>query len=611
MRTNNYPTLYGVILATFLTGHSLGGQSLDILHDPQAVRQKMDSIIRLHQSEYQVTGTTYAIVRKDRILAINGIGLADIHADRPMDAEKTTFMLGSLSKLIVVTAVMQLVESGQLDLDEDIGSYVQGLEVPKATLRHLLTHTAGLEEKTFDRLRLEEDRFMSLEAYLQKEMPTQIFPAGSLAAYSNHGMALAGLIVEQASGQAFEDYVVQNIFQPLEMKSASFRLNQKSKSDLATPYLIRNGKPVDTHLEYVQTIPASMLIGSARDMAHFMMAHLNGGFFKHKSILREETMALLQKRHYSAHPDMDGRALGFFEKTFLGKKGLTHGNTRNGFISYIHLIPEDSLGIFVTINGGNQGFRTKVIYEFLKAIYPPATSESPNFMQPVDLKQYAGTYASTRRNATTIERIFHQVFLDRSITVTTRGDTALFVPNSVVKMEKPGLFSNLSGTVRISFSNENGALTLHLPGRSDAYQVIPWYGQRAFTIFALGTPVMTFIVIALVRLIRLFNRKRATLYRVDHRWWAFCASGLLFLISFFGSMVLIAENIQYGIPVYFYLIFLLPICSILLFIAAVGLTVYQWKELKTIARWRYGYMTIVGLLFLWQMYYWNFIGFEF
>lgn len=611
MRTIKHPTVYFTTLAFLLSLPLLNGQSLSILDNPEIVQQKMDSIIQVYQSAYKVTGTTYAIVRKDQILAENGFGLADIQSGRPMDAQNTTFMLGSLSKLIVATAVMQLVEQGRLDLDEDVNSYLNALEVPKLTLRQLLTHTAGFEERTFSRLRLNEDDFLPLKEYLKKRMPRQIFPAGSLGAYSNHGMALAGLVVQEVSGQLFEDYVEQHIFSPLGMDNASFRLNEESKKQLATPYLIKKGQAVKTHYEYVQTIPASMLIGSARDMAHFMMAHLNGGLLSSNRILKEETLNMLHKRQYSSHPQMEGRALGFFEKTFHGKRGLTHGNNRNGFISFVHLIPEDSLGIFVTINGGVGSFRTKVIDEFLNTLYPEITSKAPDFMEMNSYRHFAGTYFNTRRNETSIERIFHQVVLERSIKVTALGDMALYLPNAVFKMEKPGLFSNPSGNFKVAFSDENGVHTLHLPGRSDAYQKIPWYGQRGFTAFALGTSFLTFLVMALIRFVRIFKQKKKKSNSADPYWWAFAATGLVFIISFFGSMAIVAENIQYGLPFYYYLIFLLPILSILFFVLALFRTFSHWKELKTMTRRANGYLILVGLLFLWEMYYWNFLGFQF
>lgn len=609
--TINHPTFSLTTLAFLLVLNFGNGQSLKLLNNPETVQQKMDSIIQVYQSEYKVTGTTYAIVRKDQILAENGMGLANIQSGQAMDAEKTTFMLGSLSKLIVATAVMQLVEKGQLELDEDVNIYLNSVKVPPLTLRQLLTHTAGFEEKTFGRLRLEEKNFLSLEEYLKKRMPAQIFPAGSLGAYSNHGMALAGLIVQEVSGQLFEDYVEKNIFLPLGMNNASFRLNEESKPNLATPYLIQKGEPVKTHYQYVQTIPASMFIGSAHDMAHFMMAHLNGGILNKNRMLNRETLSTLHQRQYSGHPEINGRALGFFEKTYRGKRGLTHGNNRNGFHSYIHLIPEDSIGIFVTINGGIGSFRTKVINEFLNALYPPVQAKTPDFIELGNFQKFAGTYLNTRRNETSIERIFHQVVLDRSIKVTALGDTALFLPNEVFKMEKPSLFSNPTGTFKVAFSDENGVHTLHLPGRSDAFQKIPWYGQKEFTAFALGISLLTFITIALIRLINIFKRKKKKSNPIGNYWWAFSATGLLFIISFLGSMAIIAENIQYGIPFYFYLIFLLPILSILFFILALLQTFSQWKNLRIMTRWSHGYLILIGLLFLWQMYYWNFIGFEF
>ncbi len=571
----------------------------------------MDSIILSHQSEYNVTGATYAIVKGEKLLAMNHIGLADLENKLPMDAEHTTFMLGSLSKLVVATAVMQMVERGQLNLDTDVNDYLKTIEVPAVSLRQLLTHTAGFEERTFARLRLEEKDFISLNDYLSKRMPNQIFPAGKVAAYSNHGVALAGLVVEEISGLSFEEFVQQNIFGPLDMQNSTFILNEQSKTRLAKPYQIQKGQAIPTHFEYVQTIPASMLIGSARDMAHFMMAHVNGGTLNGKQILKKETIDTLQKRHFSGHPSIYGRALGFFEREFRGMRGLTHGNNRNGFISYIHLIPEDSLGVFVTINGGQSAFRNIVINEFFRMIYPVKEKPSPSFQKLGNARKFAGTYLRTRRNDTSIERIFYQVVLGNEVKVKALKDTALFLFNEPYKVVEPGLLGNPAGSFHVAFSKINGVPTLHLPGRADAFQKVSWYGQKGFTFFSLGLSTLTFIIILIGGLIRLFFKKKRKEASPFKYWRAFAGSGLLFIVTFFGSIAIIGANIQYGIPTFFYLIFLLPILSIIFFVIAGLGSLKAWMDLGKMGRVKHGLLIAIGLIFVWQLYYWNFIGFSF
>lgn len=613
MSTKNHPAVKFVFFFFFflLLPLIVSSQTDDRLSNDW-FQTKMDSIIEANQAEYLVPGVTYAIVKGKQIAALNGMGLADLDTNRPMDPVQTRFMLGSLSKLIVATAVMQMVEAGQVDLDRDVNEYLSDIKVPAVSLRQLLTHTAGFEERTFARLRLKAKNFLPLKTYLEQRMPEQIFPVAKVGAYSNHGVALAGLIVQEMSGQPFEQYTEEKIFSPLGMKNTSFSIDPLMDKDLATPYLVREGQLVPTHYEYVQTAPASMMIGTAMDMARFMISQLNGGVYIDEQILSRESVDTLQKQHFSASPNMDGRALGFFEYTYRGRRALTHGNTRNGFVSYLFLIPEDSLGIFVTMNGGSGSFRTKVIDELLDQIYPQVR-EHPEFIKPEGgLGKYTGTYLSARRNETTIERIFHQVFLGNEVKVEALADTALFLFNQVYKMERSGNFSNPEGSFRIVFEElEDGQMVLHLPGRSDALVRLPWYGQKGFTALALGVTLFTFLLILLGRGLKSLFKKKNGRFLMDNSWIWLSVSGILFFALFIGSVLQIREGMQYGVPVFFYLIFGLPFLSILFYLLGGFRSFSKWQEMGKTQKILHLFLLVVGAIFLWELYYWNLIGFYF
>jgi CubicO group peptidase (beta-lactamase class C family) len=103
--------------------------------------------------DYEIPGATVSVVNDERILVAEGYGQADVEADEPVSAEKTLFKVASVSKLFTATAVMQLAEEGKVDLDEDVNAYLDNVRVPDTypgepiTMRHLLTHTAGFEER--------------------------------------------------------------------------------------------------------------------------------------------------------------------------------------------------------------------------------------------------------------------------------------------------------------------------------------------------------------------------------------------------------------------------------------------------------------------------------
>ena len=86
-----------------------------------------------------------------------------------------------------------------------------------------MTHTSGFEDRTEGLLVISPAKMLSLEKYLKQHMPVRIFPAGKVLAYSNYGTSLAGYIVEKISGQSFEEYIDQNIFNPLKMEYSTFQ----------------------------------------------------------------------------------------------------------------------------------------------------------------------------------------------------------------------------------------------------------------------------------------------------------------------------------------------------------------------------------------------------
>ncbi len=155
-------------------------------------------------SRGDIAGLVISVVRDGVVLFEKGFGWADVAGRVPMDPETTVIRVASISKSFTATAVLQLVEQGKLDLDRDVNDYLDFV-IPPAfgapiTLRHLLTHTAGFEETAYP-------RFVPpapLRQHLLR-IPERIYPPGTIPAYSNYGLHLAGYLVERASGQSIAD----------------------------------------------------------------------------------------------------------------------------------------------------------------------------------------------------------------------------------------------------------------------------------------------------------------------------------------------------------------------------------------------------------------------
>jgi CubicO group peptidase (beta-lactamase class C family) len=355
-----------------------------------------------------VAGAVVTVVKDGEILFAKGYGYADVEKKIPVDPDRTLFRPGSVSKLFTWTAVMQLVEAGKLNLDQDINQYLD-FKIPERsdgpiTLRNILTHTPGFEEKIKTLIIEDPKQFVDLGTYLKRGSPTRIFKAGSTPAYSNYATALAGYIVERVSGQSFDDYLDAHIFKPLGMEHASFRqpLPDGLVKDAAQGYP-QASVPAKPY-ELVVAAPAGSLAASGTDMARFMIAHLQDGEFHGNRILSAETAKQMHDTKLTMIPPLNRMALGFYEQNYNGHRVISHGGDTQYMHSYLHLLLDDHVGLFISVNSaGKEGaagaIRGALFDNFFDRYFP-----GPRNTNRVDAKTaaehaalIAGTYDDSRR----------------------------------------------------------------------------------------------------------------------------------------------------------------------------------------------------------------------
>lgn len=319
--------------------------------------------------DLDIVGAVVAVVKDGELLTSKGYGYADLAARKPMDPAATLVRPGSISKLFTWTAIMQLVEQGKVNLDDDVNKYLD-FKIPDAfgapvTIRNVLTHTPGFEEVIKNLIIKDPAKLMGLGEYLKAHVPARAFPPGTTPAYSNYATALAGYIVERVSGMSFDDYIEKNIFEPLGMQHSTFRqpLPEKFSGGMSNGYKnVFDNKP--QAYELVVPAPAGSLAATADDMARFMIAHLaNGG-----ALLKPETAQAMHGTIDQHTPPLNAMALGFYQQNVRGLRSVGHGGDSNYFHSDLHLFLDKGVGIFVSVNSeGNNGLGTLTIREKLTA----------------------------------------------------------------------------------------------------------------------------------------------------------------------------------------------------------------------------------------------------
>jgi CubicO group peptidase (beta-lactamase class C family) len=376
----------------------------------------LDGFMRYALERGDIPGAVVAVVKNGEVMFAKGYGLADVEKHKPVDAERTMFRPGSISKLFTWTAVMQLVEQGKLDLDHDVNEYLDFKIPPRSdgpiTLRNILTHTAGFEEQIKALIVSDPKQLVTLRVYAEQKTPVRIFKAGSTPAYSNYATALAGYIVERISGQPFDDYIDAHLFKPLEMSHATFRqpLPAAFEADMSKGYALGSQPPKP--YEIVLAAPAGSLAASGVDMAHFMIAHLEGGEYHGARILGAETLKMMHETPTDMIPPLNRMMLGFYEQNYNGHRIISHGGDTVYMHSYLHLFLDDHVGLFVSVNSpGREGaagaIRGALFDDFLARYFPGAPD-----VRSVDAKTaaehgklMAGYYQSSRRAETSFMSI--------------------------------------------------------------------------------------------------------------------------------------------------------------------------------------------------------------
>ncbi len=350
-----------------------------------------------------IAGMTVSVVKDGKLLFAKGYGYSDVEKKQAVNASKTMFRPGSISKLFTWTAIMQLHEQGKLDLDKDVNAYLD-FRIPDAfgkpiTLKNILTHTPGFEEQMKDLFG--GTKSPNLGDYVKNHIPRRIFPPGTVPAYSNYGTALAGYIVERVSGETFDAYIDKHIFKPLEMKHSTFAqpLPANLAADMSKAYVLASEKPKP--FEIIGPYPAGSLSSTATDMANFMIAHLQNGEFNGSQILKPETAKKMHSRLFGLDDATLGMAHGFYEESRNGQRIVGHGGDTVSFHSDLHIIPGQNVGFFISQNSAGRGqvnHRAVIWNAFMNRYFPMDAADKPAFATAKkNAAAVAGTYLVSRR----------------------------------------------------------------------------------------------------------------------------------------------------------------------------------------------------------------------
>ena len=325
----------------------------------EQLTDRIDNRIPQLLNDFSVPGAAIAIIDDGEIVLQKGFGFADLEKEEKVTTQ-TGFNIASISKTVAAWGIMKLVQEGKVDLDVPASTYLTRWHFPESTfnsnevtLRRLLSHTAGLSLHGYPGW-TPNDALPTIEESLKGKTNGAgrveiIAKPGTKYQYSGGGYTILQLIVEEVTGQKFEDYMQEQILDPLGMTHSSFNIDNKIMAASASEY-DNFGEKTDFELFTAQA--AAGLHTTLEDFTRFAFANL----YQHNSPQKDKPVLsaeIVQQMMKPAPATNGGYGLGYEIRTgnaLKGLKGHTGGNT--GWQSMFMIDPVTHDGFIVFTNGG-------------------------------------------------------------------------------------------------------------------------------------------------------------------------------------------------------------------------------------------------------------------
>ncbi len=337
------------ICQIFVLSNSLW--ALDIEH---LMAKNFEPFLKKTMEEHNVPGFTIGVVKGQAIVYSRAFGTKNLDTREKLTTN-SLFHQASLTKPFVGTAIMQLVEKGNVKLEDPVIKHLPYFRLKDnryktITIGQMVTHTSGMPDVQDYEWHKPVYDDGALERYVRRLGNEQLIAApGEKYRYSNMAYEVLGYLIAKVSGMSFEDYIRKNILAPLKMKHSTL-LKQKADPKLMSSPHVKDGDRIVVSKIYPYNrmhAPSSTLISNTVDMSRWALANLNQGQLDGSRILKESTYDVMWKPGSEV-----STGIGISWK--LGKRGryqiISHAGRDTGYRSFIMLIPEKSLGIVASTN---------------------------------------------------------------------------------------------------------------------------------------------------------------------------------------------------------------------------------------------------------------------
>jgi CubicO group peptidase (beta-lactamase class C family) len=381
-------------------------RTLKKIKDPKFLKLCQAAVAEMRR--LKIPGCSVGVYYKDQEF-ITGFGKTS--REHPLQVTpETLFQVGSNTKPMVATAIMRLVEAGQLDLDTPVKGYLPKLKLKdkaatdKVTLRHLLTHTSGFEGDYFNDYGEGEDALLRMVAALSRLK--QLTPPGEIFSYNNAAFYIAGRVLEITTGKPFRVAMQELVFEPLGMNMSAFFPDErivtgryavghdliKNRNRIARPWIMPRAED-----------PAGGVLAIAHDLLTFARFHMGDGKVNGIRILTAASLRKMQKPSVRSS-DLRHVGLSWFLSEVGGLKIVSHGGATNGQESGLWFIPEAQFALTWLTNSSETN--TENLLEAALKIYFDLSIPKPKVidLSPEELQEYLGRYENIEMVLTVKEK---------------------------------------------------------------------------------------------------------------------------------------------------------------------------------------------------------------
>ncbi|MBQ4355698.1 MAG: beta-lactamase family protein [Bacteroidales bacterium] len=339
---------------------SLTASELNILFDEANANYKKQAVQNYADTLCKKLNGTLLIAQNDQVLVEKAAGVKVLGKSNNPIVVGTCFELASVSKEFTAAAVLQLVESGKVNLNDYLGKYFPGLPYTGITVENLLNHTSGLPEY-FDfkeswwpvgRLTTNEDVVKTLITH----NPKILFQPGTQYKYTNTNYALLALIVEKASGEKFEDYMRKNIFEPAGM-THSFYITERAGK---TGFSIATGHKADRVPQVIKGLDGTFGDKGMYSNVEDLFAWKKAYFTDYKILSKEMVEAATSKCNFLKNGKKPSEEYGYgwhLENSPCYGKLIYHGGLWHGFNHVLLYYREADLFMVFLTNYCNRATR--------------------------------------------------------------------------------------------------------------------------------------------------------------------------------------------------------------------------------------------------------------